>query len=87
MVGGPAARPLPPRECRSEFVAYGTPTGDLPDPVARALDRLADEVARLQARLTELEAQAGGTAAGANGSDEEQPDTAGPEADGRRASA
>ena len=84
---GMAARALPPRECRKEFVAYGTPTGDLPDPVARALDHLTEEMARLTARLTELEARAGVEAAGANGSGDEEPDTAGPEADGRRASA
>lgn len=37
------------------FVAYGTPTGDIPDPVARALDGLMQEVEGLRARLKELE--------------------------------
>ncbi|MBB3065023.1 serine O-acetyltransferase [Limibacillus halophilus] len=37
------------------FVAYGTPVGDLPDPVARALEGLMDEVTRLRGRLDELE--------------------------------
>jgi serine O-acetyltransferase len=37
------------------FVAYGTPTGDLPDPVARAVDGLLQEVYGLRARVNELE--------------------------------
>ncbi len=56
---GVAARPLPPKECRHDFVAYGTPTGDLPDPVARALDSLAGEVAALNRRIAELEQKIG----------------------------
>lgn len=55
---GIAARPLPPKECRHDFVAYGTPTDDLPDPVARALDALTQQVAALSARLAELERRA-----------------------------
>ncbi|MEX0922980.1 MAG: serine O-acetyltransferase [Rhodovibrionaceae bacterium] len=39
------------------FVAYGTPVGDLPDPVARALQGLMDEVHSLRGRITELEQQ------------------------------
>jgi serine O-acetyltransferase len=39
------------------FVAYGTPTGDIPDPVARALDGLLNEVQILRARIHALEAQ------------------------------
>ncbi|MCH7522524.1 MAG: serine O-acetyltransferase [Chloroflexi bacterium] len=43
MVGVPA-RAVQPREPQNRdqprFVAYGTPTGDLPDPVARAIDGL-----------------------------------------------
>ena len=38
------------------FMAYGTPTGDVPDPVARALDGLLSEVQSLRARLNALEA-------------------------------
>jgi uncharacterized protein involved in exopolysaccharide biosynthesis len=33
------------------------PDGEIPDPVARALDGLRGEVERLQARVAELEAQ------------------------------
>lgn len=37
------------------FAPYGTPLGDIPDPVARALDGLMDQVTLLKARLEELE--------------------------------
>ena len=37
------------------FAPYGTPMGDLPDPVARALDGLMDQVTMLKARVDELE--------------------------------
>ncbi|MCC7045517.1 MAG: serine O-acetyltransferase [Alphaproteobacteria bacterium] len=56
---GIAARVVPPREQRGEFVAYGTPTADLPDPVARAIGGLVDQIGRLSARITELENEAG----------------------------
>ena len=46
-----------PAERDSRFVAYGTPTGDIPDPVARAIDGLLDEVQRLRARVGQLEQQ------------------------------
>ncbi len=39
------------------FMAYGTPTGDIPDPVARAIEGLLDEVQSLRARVNELEGQ------------------------------
>jgi serine O-acetyltransferase len=55
---GVAARQLPPKECRHDFMAYGTPTGDLSDPVARALESLTREVAALNRRVAELEARA-----------------------------
>lgn len=42
---------------KQRFVAYGTPTGDIPDPVARALDGLLDEVQSLRARLNDLESR------------------------------
>ncbi|MGE5537254.1 MAG: serine O-acetyltransferase [Gemmatimonas sp.] len=46
------------REARgAEFCAYGTPSTDLPDPVARAIDALCQEVAVLKARVAELEAE------------------------------
>jgi serine O-acetyltransferase len=38
-----------------KFAPYGTPLGDLPDPVARALDGLMDQVTTLKARVEELE--------------------------------
>ncbi len=37
------------------FEPYGTPLGDLPDPVASAIRGLMDEVARLRRRVEELE--------------------------------
>jgi serine O-acetyltransferase len=58
MVGVPA-RPVGSRRTEkpaaSTFDAYGIPPGGLPDPVARTLDGLLDEVTRLKARVTELE--------------------------------
>lgn len=45
--GRPAAKP-------AEFCAYGS-TGDLPDPVARALDLVCADVTGLKARISELE--------------------------------
>ncbi len=38
-----------------DFSPYGTPMGDLPDPVVRAIDGLMGEMTRLQARVDELE--------------------------------
>jgi serine O-acetyltransferase len=52
-------------ERQPEFVAYGTPTKDLPDPVARAITGLVSEVDRLRARVEQLERhteQSGGLA-------------------------
>jgi serine O-acetyltransferase len=40
-----------------EFVPYGTPGDDIPDPVARVLNGLADEVNALRARIAELEGE------------------------------
>ena len=40
-----------------QFAPYGTPLGDIPDPVARALDGLMDQVTALKARVKELESQ------------------------------
>ena len=39
----------------ARFLAYGTPTGDIPDPVARALDGLLSEVHSLRAQVRDLE--------------------------------
>jgi serine O-acetyltransferase len=86
MVGN-AARQVARRSApRPEFVPYGI-TGEIPDPIARPLNALLDEVASLRARVNELEnrrapaAAAGGHAAenplglaasgGANGGDGE----------------
>jgi serine O-acetyltransferase len=54
-VGGP--RPLEAAKAVSEFLPYGTPCDEIPDPVARALSGLLDEVQSLRARLQEVEAQ------------------------------
>ncbi|HEV2334441.1 MAG TPA: serine O-acetyltransferase [Stellaceae bacterium] len=57
MVGNPArqvVRRSTPGEARPAFEPYGV-TGDLPDPIARALNGLLDEVSTLRARLGELE--------------------------------
>jgi serine O-acetyltransferase len=40
----------------AEFCAYGT-TSDIPDPVARAMDALCEEIALLKARVVELESE------------------------------
>jgi serine O-acetyltransferase len=57
---GAAAQRGEPREAAASddcFYAYGTPSADLPDPVARAIDALADQVATLRRRLEEIERQ------------------------------
>lgn len=56
MVGIPA-RSVQPRKSEDEakFVAYGTPCEDLPDPVARAINALTDEIKILRGRVSELE--------------------------------
>ena len=70
----PLAQPRPASE--DEFTAYGTPTGDLPDPVARALDGLLGEVSALRARVNELEARGreGSPAFGLSEGEAETPD-------------
>lgn len=60
MVGIPARIVQPRPKARDkaktkEFCAYGTPSADLPDPVARAIDGLCDQVTSLQARIQDLE--------------------------------
>ncbi len=57
VVGIPAKVVMPRAQSR-EFRAYGTPMGEIPDPVARAIDGLLDQVSRLQARIDQLETQA-----------------------------
>lgn len=56
MVGIPA-RQVMPRDrsgARDDFVAYGTPCGDLPDPVAKVLDGMMGEIQTLRGRVDEL---------------------------------
>ena len=56
-VVGIPARPIGPQPVRDDcFPSYGAVPGEaIPDPVSRSLERLADRVAELEARLTELE--------------------------------
>lgn len=56
-VVGIPARPVQTSKAfkTDDFAAYGTPTGDLPDPVARAIEGLVAEMSELQARIEELE--------------------------------
>ncbi|NUB04873.1 serine O-acetyltransferase [Azospirillum sp. Vi22] len=42
-----------------KFMPYGTPCGDIPDPVARALNGLLDQVSTLRRRVEELESERG----------------------------
>jgi serine O-acetyltransferase len=56
-VVGIPARVVISKDCGNEFLAYGTPTQDLPDPVARAVAELRDQVAAANARIAELEKQ------------------------------
>jgi serine O-acetyltransferase len=42
-------------EEQPRFVAYGTPTGDIPDPLARTIEGLLDEVQSLRARVNRIE--------------------------------
>ena len=57
VVVGIPAKPILPRQKSGEFLAYGTPRGDVPDPVARVLEEMAEQVSRLQARIGALEGQ------------------------------
>jgi serine O-acetyltransferase len=57
MVGNPArqvARRSAASEAKPAFEPYGV-TGDIPDPIARALNALLDEVASLRAKVADLE--------------------------------
>jgi serine O-acetyltransferase len=64
---GVPARIVMPKECGGEFAAYGIPTQDLPDPVARAIEGLVEQISRLQGRLTTLERELGDFASGTAG--------------------
>jgi serine O-acetyltransferase len=71
MVGPPArsvARRGPEMQGGSVFQAYGIPGEEIPDPIARALNGLLDEVTNLRARIAELErSQTNGTGSEAPG--------------------
>jgi len=54
-VGGP--RPAEAAKPAGEFLPYGMPSDEIPDPVARALSGLLDEVHTLRARVAEVEHQ------------------------------
>jgi len=62
MVGIPAKIAAPRGADAGDFAAYGLPNGVLPDPVARAIEGLMDQVARLQARIGVLEGELNGKA-------------------------
>ncbi|MCZ6494691.1 MAG: hypothetical protein O6924_00765, partial [Alphaproteobacteria bacterium] len=64
-----------------EFCAYGTPSADLPDPVARAIDGLCDQVTSIQAQVKDLEQRLEEAERGAAAPEqpvEERADAAGP---------
>jgi serine O-acetyltransferase len=54
-VVGIPAKAIQPKQKTDGFLAYGTPTGNMPDPVARALEVMAEQVASLQKRLDAME--------------------------------
>ncbi len=54
-VVGIPAKAIVPRDEQRSFLAYGTPTGEIPDPVSRALDGLLDHVSALKLRIETLE--------------------------------
>jgi serine O-acetyltransferase len=59
MVGNPARQITRrmPGEAKPAFTPYGVSGEDIPDPIARALTGLLDEVASLRARVNELESE------------------------------
>ena len=71
MVGIPARQVLPQgRNASQKFVAYGTPGGELADPMVKALDGLTGEIEALRARIEFLEPGAREDADKEKGSDE-----------------
>lgn len=59
MAGNPARVIQSRRKTQTEgFAPYGTPLGDMPDPVARAIEGLMDQVSIMQARIDQLEREA-----------------------------
>jgi serine O-acetyltransferase len=57
-VVGIPARAIAPKAQTQEFRAYGTPTGDMPDPITRSIEGLLDQVSALKARIEQLESEA-----------------------------
>ena len=55
-VVGIPAKAILPKEKTGAFLAYGTPTGgNMPDPVARALEAMAEQLAAMKSRLDAVE--------------------------------
>jgi serine O-acetyltransferase len=80
VVGNPARVLQARRGAQPEgFAPYGTPLGDLPDPVARAIEGLMDQVSVLRARVEQLEGErsdeSGPVAGGYEGVDETSGET------------
>ncbi|RED53645.1 serine O-acetyltransferase EpsC [Aestuariispira insulae] len=57
VVGIPARVIARAKSADGEFAPYGTPLGELPDPVARAMDGLMEHVSTLNARIKDLESR------------------------------
>ena len=73
-VVGTAAKPVMPhkRDANSDFHAYGTPLDDLPDPAAKLIENLQEEVAYLQARIAALDGSTGESGRDDNARDKEK---------------
>jgi serine O-acetyltransferase len=54
-VVGIPAKAILPKEKTGAFLAYGTPTGNVSDPVARALEAMAEQLAAMKSRLDAVE--------------------------------
>lgn len=67
VVGIPAKIAAPRGADAGDFAAYGLPNGVLPDPVARAIESLVDQVNRLQGRVALLEGELNGKVVRASG--------------------
>jgi serine O-acetyltransferase len=83
VVGIPGKVVAPRSDAKAgDFAAYGMPNGALPDPVARALEGLTDQIGRLQARIGMLEGElnaralSAGNGAAKNSDEASRPDVA-----------
>ncbi len=55
-VVGIPAQPVPSSSCSPDtFSAYGTPTGDIPDPGKKSIEAMLNEISTLRMRVEELE--------------------------------